>query len=149
MEQLDEAWRAKIPTMQEQLHSRWRLFRAFEHEDGLALERRIQARLVDAWKLHGCCHKGDVFDDSMLQPAVHPDQPAEVDVVFLGCARGRVSVPSWSCSSCCCMFRADPIDAHCFPATPCAASLWLHRPLLELYRQLGLHDGVSMTGMLS
>ena len=136
------AWQAYNSTSAMLSQRHWLLQKSFEAEEGLMFQRLVQSRLDEAWKLHPCCQKTAGFDSSM----VHIVSRTEVDVVFLGLARGRVSVPSWFCAGCKSTCCASPITANCFPASPSSATLWFHRPVMELYKQLGLRNGMSLTG---
>lgn len=143
-EREDASWRERTPAMRTFLQRNWLLVRSMEAEEGLVLQRLIQSRLDNAWQLHDCCHSlsAEPSDNSMLLNV----EGHEVDVVFLGNHRGRVSVPTWHCNTCNSNFSADPLAANCFPSTPCSPSLWFHRPVLEFHKHLGLSSGTTYTG---
>eukprot|EP00798_Chlamydomonas_sp_ICE-L_P021083 gene21083-27966_t len=138
----DENWQRTTKYLRSELEDNAPLIELLKLEEGLVIQKLIQQRADDSWKLHPCCLQDDgSFSNSMLDPL----EPGNVEVVFLGIARGTVIVPRWNCRQCQSTVTVNPVHTNCFPATPCSPSMWFHRLVMDFYKQLALHNGVSQT----
>eukprot|EP00798_Chlamydomonas_sp_ICE-L_P010739 gene10739-17814_t len=142
---VDENWQRTTKNLRSELEDNAPLIELLKLEGGLVIQKLIQQRADDSWKLHPCCLQDDgSFSNSMLDPL----EPGNVEVVFLGNARGAVIVPRWNYRQCQSTVTVNPVHTNCFPATPCSPSMWFHRPVMDFYKQLALHNGVSQTAFV-
>eukprot|EP00798_Chlamydomonas_sp_ICE-L_P024369 gene24369-9979_t len=81
----DENWQRTTKNLRSELEDNAPLIELLKLEEVLVIQKLIQQRADDLWKLHPCCLQDDgSFSDSMLDPL----EPGNVEVVFLGNARG-------------------------------------------------------------
>lgn len=143
------AWKGAINGMHNAYVDAVPVVTLFHHEEQVAILGMIQERVDNVWKYHvPCCHSADEGSLDFDKSSVVCVGTRKVKYMGISCS-GELSIPTWACSTCNETFTVSPHIVGCFPSTPTDPHLWYDIRLLQMYKDLGIMQGLSATGVCS
>ena len=138
-----QAWQEQLPQLRQLYVSNLPLAMQQHASTRQEQQTRMQARVSRAWELHHCmgADGGQLNADSFTQTSTTTVTYFGLTTVF------PVQLPKWQCSCCSASVSPHPSAFGCFPSTPSQPQMWYDVQVHQLYRRLGLLEGLSATGV--